>query len=299
MNGRFRIWLAVLGALLLPLPLLGLFAATMMKTFQDTSRGREPVVIPMLQRVEREGVLTYGTKCKEDSDCDPRLRCVYSMVLQYRYCTDSHCVEDKHCPEDFTCQPYALDDGRSLINACSRVGIRKEGEECDVLTVESDSGCERGLVCQDWCGRPCTPEEPTACPEGFFCRESLEGSACQPTCRGRACPDGQRCIDVGGMRSVCAKIHGTDCQAAACGPGQDCSARTYPWAPGEVWMQCSQTCGFAGKPPCPEGTACAVHRCRPTCSMDGGTSCEEGFKCTSHPNQPAVCAPDVIDQAPP
>ncbi|WP_157758218.1 hypothetical protein [Cystobacter fuscus] len=253
----------------------------------------------MLHPVEREGTLTYGRECQNDSDCDPRLRCFFSMVLQSSYCTDSRCMTDKECPEGFSCQTYTADDERALLKACSRVGDRKEGEECEVLTVESDSGCERGLLCQGWCGRPCTPGSPATCPEGFFCHASREGAVCQPTCEGRACPDGQRCIDVGGKRSVCAQVHGTDCQAVACGPGQDCSARTYPWAPGEVWMQCSQTCELEGKPPCPEGTACAVHRCRPVCSPDGGAPCAERFECTSHPNQPAVCAPDVADQSPP
>lgn len=299
MNGRFRIGLAVLSALLLLLPLLGFFALTWMKTLQDASRAPDSMVIPMLHPVERESTLTYGRECQGDKDCDPRLRCFFSMVRQSSYCSDSRCMTDKHCPTDFSCQTYTARNRKDLLKTCSRMGLRKEGEGCEALTVEPDSGCERGLLCLGWCGRPCTPDDPSTCPEGFFCEGSPTGAACQPTCEGRACPDGQRCIRMGGKRSVCAQVHGTDCQATACGPGQDCSARTYPWAPGEVWMQCSQTCELADTPPCPEGTACAVHRCRPVCSPDGGAPCAERFECTSHPNQPSVCSPDVADHRSP
>lgn len=299
MKGHFRIGLALLSALLLPLPLLGLFAITQVKTVQDMSRAQGTVVIPMLHPVERRGTLTYGRECRTDGDCDPRLRCFFSMVLQSSYCTDSGCKTDRDCPEDFSCQTYTARNNRDLLEKCSRIGLRGEGEGCEVLTVELDSGCERGLICQGWCGRRCTPGDPATCPEGFFCNESREGSACQPTCEGRACPEGQRCIDVGGKRSLCAKVHGMDCQAVACGPGQDCSARTYPWVPGEVWMQCTQTCGLEDSPPCPNGTSCALQSCRPSCSLDGGAPCPERFECTSHPNQPPVCAPDVADHPSP
>jgi hypothetical protein len=104
MNGRFRIGLAVLSALLLLLPLLAFFAFTWMKTLQDTSRVQAPRVIPMLHPVEREGTLTYGRECQSDRDCDPRLRCFFSMVMQSSYCVDSGCMTDKHCPNDFSCQ---------------------------------------------------------------------------------------------------------------------------------------------------------------------------------------------------
>ncbi len=299
MNDGFRARLVVICAVLLPLPLLGIFAMLLMKPVQDMSRDQEPTVIAMLHPVEREGTLTYGRKCLADSDCDSRLRCFFSMVLQYSYCTDSRCTEDKHCPTGFSCQTYTVKNRKESIQMCSRVGLRKEGEGCEMHTIESDSGCERGLVCQRWCGRACTAGSPDTCPEGFFCSESREGSACQPTCEGQTCPEGQRCVQMGGRVSVCARVHGTDCQSNACGPGQRCSARTYPWAPGEAWMQCTQRCELPGTPPCPEGTACAVHHCRPVCSPDGGAPCAERFECTHHPNQPAICTPDVADRVPP
>lgn len=294
MKGHFQTGLAVLGALLLTLPLMGLFALTRVKTIPEASHVQEPVVIPMLHPVEREGTLTYGRECQDNSECDPRLRCFFSMVTQTSYCVDSRCMTDRDCPEGLACQTYETDAGRALIKACSRVGVRKEGEGCELFTREPGSGCEQGLVCQWTCGRPCTPGGSTTCPAGFFCNALPTGAACQPTCEGRTCPGGQQCIDLGGQVSVCAKVHGTNCQATACGPGQDCSARTYPWAPGEVWMQCSQTCGLEESPPCPDDTTCATYRCRSVCSSDQESSCAEGYECQSRPGQPSICAPSAL-----
>lgn len=295
-NRRSRSWLIVLGGALLPLPLIGLLGSSWVRTVQEMARPQEPMVLPMLHPVEREGTLTYGRECSTDSDCDPRLRCFFSEVTQSSYCTDSRCKTDRECREGFSCQTYAANNGRELLTKCSIVGVREEGEECEGPSVEPDTGCARGLLCHWACGRPCTPGAPSTCPDGFFCNAFLEGAACQPTCQGRTCPDGQRCIKLSQKTSVCAQVRGTDCKAVACGPERICMAQTYPWAPGEVWTQCTQECGFEDSPPCPEGTACTGHRCRPTCSPDGGAPCAERFKCTSRPNEPSVCAPDVADR---
>lgn len=178
-----------------------------------------------------------------------------------------------------------------LIRVCSLVGSRQEGEMCHAWTRDPEYGCERGLLCHTRCGRPCEPGDPSTCPEGFFCEEARAGAACQPTCEGRTCPEGQRCIGVGGKRSLCAKVHGRDCQSEPCGPGQQCSVSAYPRPAREVWMQCTQTCGLEGKPPCPEGSVCEDNQCLTRCSPD--SRCAEGFKCAGPPSGPTVCMPDV------
>ena len=298
MKGHFRIWLAVLGGLLLSLPLIGLIYALLVGIPAGTIHTPDPLLVPMLSDAERTGTLTYQRKCHTDSDCDPRLRCLFSMVLGYSFCVDSRCMTDKECPEAYTCQTYIAENRKDLINACTLAGARKEGEVCEMFTRTREYGCERGLSCHARCGRPCEPDEPAACPEGFYCEKSRRGAACQPTCAGRACPEGQRCIALAGRSSVCAKVHGQDCQSTPCSPDKTCSVRDYPQSAHEVWMRCVQTCNLAGKAPCPEGTACVVHSCRKTCTPDDATACGEGYRCESRPDLPAICVADVQEVPP-
>ena len=294
MEGRSGRWIAVLVGVLLPVPLVGLVFYILFEVPKNTSAPRGPVPIPMLSPVEREGTPTYRRECRTDSDCDPRLRCFFSMVTASRYCVDSRCMIDEDCQDGFSCQTYTTWSGKELIKACSLAGPRKEGEVCSAFTRELEYACEKGLICHTRCGRPCDLGKPTTCPEGFFCEEALEGAACQPTCEGRACPQGQRCVALGGHRSVCAKVHGQDCNSVSCGLGQVCSVRAYPQSGHEVWMQCLQRCELKGTAPCPEETVCVMHGCRKSCAPDDPTACGEGFKCESLPGLPAICSPDVI-----
>ncbi|EPX58215.1 hypothetical protein D187_004252 [Cystobacter fuscus DSM 2262] len=63
-------------------------------------------------------------------------------------------------------------------------------------------------------------------------------------------------------------------------------------------MQCTQTCGLEGTPPCPEGSVCEDNQCLARCSPDGRAECDEGFKCTGPPDGPTVCTPDVPSALP-
>ena len=204
-------------------------------------------------------------------------------------------MTDKQCPDGYSCQTYTAWNDKDLIKACTLAGVRKEGEPCAAFTRDLEEGCEHGLICHRRCGHPCEPGNPSTCPAGFFCEESRTGSACQPTCSGRTCPEGQRCISFGGNRSACAQVHGQDCQSTPCMTGQLCSVRDYPQAAHEVWMQCTQPCGMKGAGPCPAGTACNVFRCREACAPDGSSACEEGYKCKSLAGRPAICTPDLHD----
>lgn len=290
-EGRFRFWLAVLGGLMLPLPLiwlsLSLFGGS------ATRASRSLALVPMLSPSEREGTLTYGRECRTHGDCDPRLRCFSTPTLDSNHCVDSRCVTDENCPEGFSCHTYPVKSRQEGIRVCSVVGLRREGEVCSSWTRDPEYGCARGLLCHTRCGRPCEPDNPSTCPEGFFCEGAREGAACQPTCEGLTCPEGQQCIGVGGRRSICAKVHGRNCQSEPCGPSQYCSVSVYPQPVHEVWMRCTQACGLEGKPPCPEGHVCERHQCLSRCSPNGGTSCDEGFRCAGSPAAPWVCTPDV------
>lgn len=291
MNTPVRIWLAILGGMLLPLPLLWIASSALLGRATAPSPNQGPALVPMLSAVEREGTLTYGRACSTDSDCDPRLRCFFSMVKQSSYCVDSRCMTDRDCPNDYSCQTYSTKSRRELIKACSLVGPRTEGEVCSAFTRDLKYGCERGLICHTRCGRPCQPGVASTCPEGFFCQEAITGSACQPTCEGRTCPEGQRCITERGKRSICAAIHGSDCKSTPCPRGKECSVKSSPGSVHEVWMQCLQPCQLEGAAPCPPGTVCDVHRCRQSCSPGDPSTCAEGFKCRDLPGLPVICAP--------
>lgn len=294
MGRHTRAWAVVPGVLLLTLPLVGLISFVLSALPPGVSTTPRPVLIPMLSLRERIGTLTYQRECETDRDCDPRLRCLLSMVTSFSYCVDSRCMTDKQCPQGFSCQTQLADNRMDLINACALIGHAQEGEVCNSFAGEPRYSCEQGLVCRGRCGRPCEPGNPSACPEGFFCEEDPTGASCQPTCDGRACSEGQRCVSLGGQRSVCAKVHGQDCQLTACAPGQTCRVSDYPEPKHEVWMRCIQRCDLKGAAACPEGMICVVHGCRPTCTPGAPATCGEGYRCESRPGLPTtICAPDV------
>lgn len=295
MKGRFRTLAAIFCGILLPLPLIWLFYIVPSNPLSGASSAQGPALIPMLSIMERAGTLTYQRECSTDNDCDPRLRCLLGTGTSYRYCVDSRCMTDRHCPDGFSCLAFLTDSDKEMINACVLIGHRKEGEVCSPLSGELEYGCERGLPCQARCGRPCVSSNSTACPVGYFCDEDPTGATCQPTCEGRVCPDGQRCVALGGHRSICAKVHGQDCQLAPCASGQTCTFNDYPQSAHDVWMKCVQRCNMGSAAPCPDGTVCINHGCIKTCTLDDSAACGEGYRCKRLPEQPAVCSPDVRD----
>ena len=294
MRSGLRTGLLVLVGILLPLPLMWLFSSALLGNVVDAPRAHNPRLIPMLSQVEREGTLTYGRECRTDDDCDTRLRCLYSSISRTRFCVDSRCMTDKQCPEDQECQTYLAWNEKDLVKACTLPGSRKEGESCTPLTRRLDEGCERGLVCQGRCGRPCELGAPDACPDGYFCKHYEAGAVCQPTCEGRTCPEGQQCVSLWGGRSTCAKVHGQNCQSVPCPQGQQCRMDEFPQRQGEVWMDCTQRCTFTETAPCPEGYVCSNYRCDKACEADRPGACEEGFRCLDLPEFPRGCAPDVL-----
>ena len=292
---KWRTAVAAFSGVLLSLPLLWLLFISLPGPDLGKPRTEQRNVIPMLTDVERQNVLTYGRECRTDADCDPQLRCFFSMVTQDSYCVDSRCMTDLQCQDGFTCQTYKARNGKDLLKACSLVGKRKEGEVCAMFTRELQYGCEQGLLCHFRCGRPCQVEDPTSCPEGYFCEEhpAAVGAACQPTCEGRTCPEGQQCVSVGGRVSICATVHGQNCKQTPCPRGQVCTFSDYPQPVDEVWMGCSQTCGHTeDAPPCPEGTVCDLYRCRQTCTPSDSTACEPGYICKRGPEERWLCRPD-------
>jgi hypothetical protein len=293
-------WHALLAAtlgLLLALPLAWLLHVATSGKGAEAPRSQDKPPVPMLSNEQRRALLTYGQSCMSDNDCESPLRCFFSTHTMSRYCTDSRCMTDLQCQEGFVCRTQATSDGAPL-RVCSLTGMRQEGEACWEHASSRDDACAKELLCQSRCGRPCQPEEPSSCPEGFFCQEGpLDGPSCLPTCEGRTCPDGQRCVALdrpplkGRHASICATVYGRDCQQTPCPQNQFCMLQISPQPVDAVWMQCTSSCG-AGAPPCPEGTVCHQYRCHPACTPEDASCCEPGFTCHRKTDkEPWRCVP--------
>ncbi len=199
---NWRRVLPVLLGLLMPLPLVWLGFIALSGTGAQVPLPRGKTLVPMLSPEERLRLSTYERDCETDADCEPQLRCSYDVGTARDYCTDSKCTEDEQCPYGFTCVPLEAENDKDLVRVCSLLGVRKEGELCELPPSKREDGCAQGLFCQGFCGRPCWMDGPE-CPEGFFCHEGSNGSSCLPSCEGRACPEGQRCVALsaeGGVR---------------------------------------------------------------------------------------------------
>lgn len=258
----------------------------------DLSHQQGANIVPMLTREERHRLLTYERDCRTDADCEPPLRCFFNDRISRSFCTDSKCMTDLQCPEDFACRTFDADNGKDRVRGCSLVGIRKEGESCRRLPDTRKYGCGRGLFCQARCGRPCRLEDASSCPAGFFCDDGPDGPSCLPTCEGRTCSEGQRCVALWGRVSICARIHGPDCELTSCPEGLKCEVYDHLPPADELWMECLHGCGGKEDPPCPEGSACYLYRCRKSCDPQGPPVCAPGFVCgRQEPSQPWVCLP--------
>lgn len=287
---KWRVPLIALGCALLPLPLLGLVYMALRPPPPPRPMETRANLIPALSLEVLRPLPTYGRLCTTDADCDPQLGCLHIESELRSECTDSRCMDDKDCPEDFTCLAFKTRSGKSLVNRCSLIGERKEGELCEPLARSVRIGCMRGLLCQEgWCGRPCQLDDPSSCPTGSFCAEGSEGlPSCLPTCEGRACPEGQQCTPDTGGASFCSQVHGPDCRETPCGKDQLCRLSSPPQRPWEIRTECRQLCDF--KSPCPEGFVCLRYECRKACDPQGPPTCGPGLVCGQYkPSDPWYC----------
>lgn len=250
---------------------------------------------PVLSAEERLRLQTYHRECLRAADCEPPLGCLLDPRAGWFYCADSACSTDAQCPEGFACVPLPSNEEGPLVRYCIPPGVRKEGEACISVPGEREEACEPGLLCgQGWCGRPCQLDTPSSCPEGFFCGDTTPGPACLPTCEGRACPDGTRCIlDDSAGASACAVVYGQDCQHTPCSEDRECIAIFGSRKAGHVWMKCSPECG-KDRPPCPEGLVCNRRTCLKPCEPNGPNVCDPGFSCQKRvEQQPWLCQADM------
>jgi hypothetical protein len=296
-ENRFRELRAVLRAglvVLLVLPLTWLAWFILDAPGQPPSPD-EAKIGPMLTHEQRTSLRTYHRRCRTGADCEPPLGCLYDLRFLNRYCSDSECMTDRQCPEGHVCRVLTTFKGPWL-RQCVALGDRAEGERCYALPPHQEDACRPGLLCagDGWCGRPCRTDEPASCPEGFFCADLEPAPACLPACETRGCPAGQECMrSRQDGASVCAVVHGHNCQRAPCPQGDWCEAYLVPKRPGEAWVRCVQRCGKPGSPPCPSGQVCHLGSCERVCSPDSPGACGGGFHCIEMPEGgPRVCKPE-------
>jgi hypothetical protein len=285
-----RMLLVALACVFLLLPLVWLMSIAMPWTNNTQGQWSEKL-IPMLSPEVRQSLLTYRRDCRTDADCEPPLGCLIKSSSQLHTCLDSTCETDKQCDEGFSCAPLKTASGNAIVRTCALVGERKEGEQCGVLAAVQRDGCERGLLCQGRCGRPCRLDAPSSCPEGFFCSEGREGPpSCLPTCEGRSCPEGLECIQRGKGASVCARMHGDDCRKNPCPKMHRCRVIEPPQRPWELRTECMRICDKDSS--CPAGSFCHAFVCRKPCDPLVPENCGQGFTCGRHyPGDPWYCIP--------
>ncbi len=294
---KWRTLWRVLPGVLLPLPLVWLLYVGMHRTVVSGPAGVQPV--PMLEPGQRRALATYETPCEEAQDCEPPLACFLDLRSSERFCTDSTCVTDAHCEPEEVCRRLPVGKGNPPVQACVLVGERQEGEACEVMPRFPEEGCGRGLSCQGWCGRPCQLDDARSCPEGFFCDEGLNGPSCLPTCEGRTCPEGQRCVRLGKRISLCTVVHGQDCLASPCAEDARCDVTSSWRRPGELWMECRKFCG-TNPALCEEGFVCHINECYPRCDPKQRGACGPHMRCRQHaPDAPWLCLPDLRRARPP
>jgi len=293
MRMSWRVALGVFVGLALPVPLIWTLSTVTLPSRPQLQADAR--VSPMLTFEERSRLQSYHRKCSKPEDCEPPLACLGNPTVRRHYCTDSECTVDAQCPAGFSCQLLPTAGAGPWVRYCIPHGVRQEGEPCISIPADQDSACTPGLLCgKGWCGRPCQLDVPTSCPDGFFCAATVPGPACQPTCEGRTCPEGQRCIrDRREGASACAVVYGQDCQRSPCAEGRKCEAIFSAKHQMAVWMRCRPECGKDGLS-CAQGLVCERTACLKPCEPDGPNVCEPGFRCLRYDDsQPWLCRPDM------
>jgi hypothetical protein len=292
---QWRTAVGLIAGIFLVLPLLWVLGlAHPIYFYLQDGGGTRVRLVPRLHAGEGVRLQTYQQPCQNDADCELPLSCFIDLRDGRRSCRDSRCVTDADCSPDFTCQSMLSLSRTAVLRTCIPVGVRKAGEECDAMPSHSEEACERGLRCERYCGSPCQPNQPESCADGFFCKDSLAGALCWPSCRERGCPEGQHCIDRGDSASLCARVEGPDCLQSPCPGEQRCAVMTKASRPQVAWTKCSIDCG-AGKPDCPEGMLCFLGRfCVQPCESQEPNTCPPGQSCrVLFPDTPRICAFDL------
>ncbi len=227
------------------------------------------------------GVMTCGS-CRMDSDCPAGQGCVANRETRRMECLSSDCEEDAHCFPGFACRAANRGDSGPIIRRCTPEGVRGEGETCDPGYISRGGACREGLRCVSAvCTVPCRRNDPTSCPDGYTCREGVDGPGCVPDCRQLGCPNGQRCKHIRDSNHQClVSVVGT-CPETPCAEGELCVKR-LPRGRGAFW--CARACNPIFPDSCPSGYVCGMaspttSACFRACDPHDVSSCDEGWTC--------------------
>lgn len=288
-----RAWLATLFGVLLALPMMWASSRLLLSGLHESAaREERRKFVPILAPDEKRRLLSFNRDCEGDEECDTPLVCLPDQLLLRRACVASNCETDADCNAGLSCHSIAA--GERVVRRCGAPGDVTEGKLCMELPVRRSMACAPGLECTHTkCRRPCQPQEPHGCPEGFYCHAAdAKGSVCLPTCEGRTCPEGERCVALEHGVSVCARVKGTDCQLHPCPAGQVCEVMARE-SQNRVGMTCLPSCG-PKLPSCPEGFSCMGDRCIQRCKADAPGTCGPLEKCAgAREDEPGLCLFDL------
>ncbi|REG34487.1 hypothetical protein ATI61_103387 [Archangium gephyra] len=268
---KWRTRFAVLLAFLLSAPLMWSLNRLLVGELKvPVASGDASRLVPILSPDETSRLLTFARSCEGNEDCEAPLVCLRELKWK-RACVASTCATDADCSGGLSC--YSVAVGERVVRMCGAPGEVAEGAFCTELPRERNWACAPGLVCTHMsCRRPCQPQGSQGCPAGYFCSAAdVKGHVCLPTCEGRACAEGERCVALDHGVSVCARVHGSDCQLNPCPVGQVCGVSAGKMQ-GQVWMKCELPCSKQA-PSCPEGFSCIGETCRQRCRADEPGSC--------------------------
>jgi hypothetical protein len=256
----------------------------------DTVTHQGKPISPFLSWNERHKLLSFERPCQKSTDCDPPLGCLNIDGGGQSFCVASECLTDLQCQDGFTCRVLKSRGDGPLVRYCVPTGSVPEGTLCVEAPANRQGACLPGLICSGWCGRRCLLDDPSSCPQGSFCTDSLNGPLCLPSCTEGTCQAGQHCIRFHDTTSACATVDGEDCQHTPCPEGRKCSF-TYSPGQNQVEMECIIPCDEQ-TPSCPQGDICHWRACRHPCDRNDSTTCEPGERCTEYPVEKiSVCQP--------
>jgi hypothetical protein len=273
---------------LLPLPLVAILIGAQSWSHSSALNGK--TISPLLPRDELRKLLSVQHPCRTDTDCEPPLGCLNIDGGGNSLCVASECLTSQQCPEGFSCRILQSRGDGPLVRFCVPQGDVPEGTLCVEAPANRQGSCLPGLICAGWCGRPCKMDDPSTCPLGSFCADSINGPSCLPSCTEDSCSSGQQCIRFADTISACAEVAGVNCQSSPCPAGRKC---TFTYSPGRnrVEMECVTPCDEQA-PSCPAGELCFWGACRRRCDPKGSAACEPGDRCVDLPvEQISLCHP--------
>ncbi|NNB98168.1 hypothetical protein HI113_30150 [Corallococcus exiguus] len=248
------------------------------------SNGIRLTNIPSNCHADTQGSLTCEDRCDADDACPADTVCAHHPDFGFRECQPLHrfCDDASDCTLSDTCHPVDTSASGQVLQRCVPQGTLRAGERCTGYSRELEGRCAPGLLCvHEFCGPPCNVHDPDACATGTECAPNpyrVRG-ACVPSCRDRACPQGERCeTDYTGEVPTCRPFVGPAClDAAPCAANQDC-LRGFAEPTLETGaFECRTRCD--DKAPCAKGLTCdeTSGYCFQPCTHD--TDCPTPERC--------------------